>query len=68
MKSVDSGASGLHLKENLLTLQIRKDALKHQCASVLSIVICASHYSLGPAEDLEKVFSGAEGENSMFSL
>ncbi|XP_065500375.1 T-cell immunoglobulin and mucin domain-containing protein 4 [Caloenas nicobarica] len=24
--------------------------------------------SLGPAEDLEKVFSGAEGENSMFSL
>ncbi|XP_026714220.1 T-cell immunoglobulin and mucin domain-containing protein 4-like [Athene cunicularia] len=24
--------------------------------------------SLGPAEDLEKVFSGAEGENSIFSL
>ncbi|KFV47031.1 T-cell immunoglobulin and mucin domain-containing protein 4, partial [Tyto alba] len=24
--------------------------------------------SLGPAEDLEKVFSGAEGENSVFSL
>ncbi|KAK2542681.1 T-cell immunoglobulin and mucin domain-containing protein 4 [Columba guinea] len=31
-------------------------------------LIYASHYSLGPAEDLEKVFSGAEGENSMFSL
>lgn len=46
----------------------RKDALKQQCAFAPSIVIYASHYSLGRAEDLGKVFSGAEGENSVFSL
>lgn len=49
-------------------LEIRKDALKQQRAFALSIVIYDSHYSVGPAEDLEKVCSGAEEENSIFSL
>ncbi|NXJ04281.1 TIMD4 protein, partial [Odontophorus gujanensis] len=33
-----------------------------------SILIYAYHYSLRPAEDLEKVFSGSEGENNLFVL
>lgn len=65
---MDSVASGLCFNGNLPTLQIRKDALKQQCAFTPSILIYDSHYSLGPAEDLEKVFSGTEGENSIFSL
>lgn len=65
---MDSVASGLHVNGNLPTLQIRHDALKQQCAFAPPIVTYASHYSHGPVEDLEKVFSGAEGENSIFSL
>lgn len=48
--------------------QYTQDSLKQQCAFALSIVIYVSHYSHGPAEDLENVFSGTEGENNMFSL
>lgn len=47
-------------------LEIRKDALKQQRAFAPSIVIYDSHYSTGPTEDLEKVCSGAEEENSIF--
>lgn len=32
------------------------------------MVICASHCSVGPPEETDKVFSGAEGENNIFSL
>ncbi|POI33882.1 hypothetical protein CIB84_002367 [Bambusicola thoracicus] len=53
---------------NVPTLQIRKGALKHQSAFAPSVLICAYHYSLKPAEDLEKVFSGSEGENNLFVL
>uniref|UniRef100_A0A8C0EMU5 Ig-like domain-containing protein n=1 Tax=Bubo bubo TaxID=30461 RepID=A0A8C0EMU5_BUBBB len=68
LKSVNSVASGFCFNGNLLSLHIRKDALKQQCAFAPSIVIYASHYSLGPTEDLEKVFSDSEGENNIFSL
>lgn len=49
-------------------LQIRKDALKQQYPFGPSIVICASHCSVGPPEETDKVFGGAEGENNIFSL
>lgn len=65
---MDSVASGLCFKGNVPTLQIRKVALKHQSTFAPYILICAYHYSLRPAEDLEKVFSGSEGENNLFVL
>lgn len=68
LKSTDSVAYGLCFNGNLPTLQIRKGAVKHQSAFAPSIVVYASHCSLRPAEDQEKVFSGAEGENNMFVL
>lgn len=63
-----SVASDFHSHGNLLMLQIKMNALKQQCPFAPSMVICASHCSVGPPEETDKVFSGAEGENNIFSL
>lgn len=68
LQSLDSVASGFHFHWNLLILSIKKNALKQQCPFAPSIVTCASHCSVGPPEETDKVFSGAEGENNIFSL